>query len=167
MFSLAKQLAYYQQQQKNIVSKVCNYVGIPLLVFSILLFFGWIHIRVPNLFDLSIAWLVTIALIGYSLLLDLVLGATLAVFLILINLLANYFSQPVPTTQAFEIFIVCFLLGLVLSLVSMMISGKLPNPKRALTQLLIAPLAIVADGYFCLGYKQSLQDKIANIEAEE
>ena len=158
--SFASDLKAYHQFHTKLITKITHFIGIPLILFSTLLFFGWIHIRVPNIFDLPMAWLLSLIIGVYYLFLDFILGATMAIVLVLLNLISGYFSQPVPTMLGLKIFLITFILGWILQFIGHLFESKKPAFLSSIKALLIAPIYLVAEVYFHFGMKKELQEKM-------
>lgn len=164
MSRVAKYLAAYQSFHTKCITQITHFIGVPLIIFALLILFGWVHVRVPNLFDMPLAWLLTLIVLIYYFFLDITLAAAMTVFLVLLNLLAAYFSQPVPTWHAGKIFIITFVLGWALQFIGHIFESKKPAFLSNLKHLIIAPLFLMAELFFCCGWKKDLQIKMAEAQ---
>lgn len=160
MRTLAELLSSYQSYHTKFVTRVTHYFGIPLVVFSLLIFLGWIHIKVPNVFDLPLSWIITIAVLIYYAFLDITFAGVLAIAFLILNLIASYFSLPAPTWLGFKVFAITFILGWALQFLGHLLEGNKPAFLTNTIQLLVAPLFITAEAFFALGYKHDLQVKM-------
>lgn len=160
--SLARNLAFYGKYHTKLITQITHYIGIPLIAFSLMILFSWVHIKVPNAFDTTLAWLLTALAIIYYLFLDFIMGATLGIVLIILNLIASYLTKNVPSWHSFKIFIVAFIIGIIFLLVGHLFESKRPAFMSNLKYILMGPMFLVAEIFFCLGYKKDLQQKIAN-----
>jgi uncharacterized membrane protein YGL010W len=167
MKSLAEQLSLYVQYHKNPVNKVSHFVGVPLLLFAAMIFLGWIHLSVPNLFEINFAWLAVLALLIYYFTLDFWLAAGLTVILFLLTFISEFFSQPIMTKFGVVVFLVCLILGVIAQLVGHFYEKKKPAFLDSWQQILIAPLFLFAELMFELGYRKDLQEKITKNENKE
>jgi uncharacterized membrane protein YGL010W len=166
MQTLAELLSSYQSYHTKFATRVTHYIGIPLVVFSLLIFFGWIHIKVPNVFDLPLSWLITIAVLIYYAFLDITFAGTLAIVFLILNLIASYFSLPAPTWLGVKVFFITFIVGWAFQFVGHLLEGNKPAFLTNAIQLLVAPLFLTAEAFFALGYKQDLQIKVMNEEKQ-
>lgn len=147
-------LQSYFQVHKHPLNKTLHCVGTPCVLFSTILFFSWIHITMPGVFDLHTSWLVAIALSVYYFRLDSQLGFVFALVMVPIVIFANLFSF---VWVSFFLFCILFAIGFILKLVGHVIEGQQPafisNPKL----LLMAPLFVMLEVAFKRGYRQDLQ----------
>lgn len=157
---LSEQLKMYASFHTQRATKITHYVGVPLIIFSLMILFGWIHLRVPTIFDLSFAWILSAALLIYYFFLDIALAAAATVFFVFFNIVASFISQPAVSWLGFKIFLVTFILGLLLQALGHLFEKQRPALTRNLSQALIAPLFLVAELLFTLGFKKNLQEKM-------
>lgn len=160
MRNLAEQLSLYQPYITQKSSKIAYYIAIPCILFAALIFFGWIHIAVPRIFSINLAWLLLVGLIIYYLLLDLLLGAGVAVIMILMTILAELISQPAINLAGFITFLVVLLIAAIALYVDYTENKKKPIFLDNLHLALIAPLFLFAELMFALGYRKDLQEDI-------
>lgn len=163
---LIKQLSIYESYHKNFINRILHYIGIILLSFSALILLSWIHIRVPNLLDTSLAWIVTVLVLIYYFFLDIIFAATLTVAFLIMNIIAAYFAFAGPSWVSFEIFIGTAIVGLLVIFIGNFIEHKEPLFIKNYLQFLIGPIYLTAQIYFCLGYRKDLQQKLLIKEAE-
>jgi uncharacterized membrane protein YGL010W len=156
---LLKHLSSYEKYHQNFVNRILHYIGVPLVYFGLLIFFNWIHIRVPNFFDTSLAWLLIVLLLIYYFFLDIIFGATLTVVFLILNLIAAYFAFPGPSWVSFQILLVTLIIGLILIGIGHVLEKKHPAFNHNLMHIIIAPVYITAMVFFCLGYRKELQQK--------
>lgn len=160
MKSLAQQLNIYQQYHTQKKTKITHFVGVPCIVFALMIFFGWIHIAVPNLFEINLAWPLVIALLVYYFYLDILLAAGLTIILILMTLLSEFISQPVITWSGFVIFLFFLIIGVAAQWLGHYYEKKKPALMDNLSQALIAPMFLFAELMFALGYRLDLKEGI-------
>ncbi len=162
LISLMRNYRRYHQKKWTIFS---HFIGIPLVTFSLFIFFGWIKINVPGFFSLSVAWLGVIIFAIYYLLLDLMIGAAATIMLIVLCAIASIFTTMGPTTLSLKIFIITFILGWIFQLIGHAIEGKKPALlDNFVESVFIAPFFIAAEVFFMLGYKKDLESAIKEEE---
>jgi uncharacterized membrane protein YGL010W len=130
-------LEHYSKSHRHAINKILHFIGVPFVVFATLLFFSWIHLSMPGLFDLHTSWLFSIVMILYYFQLDkqlaLLLGAILLPFIFLANLISGYWLS-------FPIFCIFFAVGWILQLVGHFLEGEQPAVIGKPYVLLILPL---------------------------
>lgn len=160
MRALAKNLAIYKNFHTKLITEITHYIGIPLVIFALMIIFSWVHVKVPNAFDTTLAWLLTALVIIYYLFLDLIIGATLSLILIILNFIAGYITHNEPSWHSFEIFIVIFVVGLIFLALGHLFESKRPALMSNLKYALIGPIYLTAEVFFCLGFKKNLQQEM-------
>jgi uncharacterized membrane protein YGL010W len=147
-------LEYYSESHQHPISKRLHYIGVPCLLFSILIFFSWVHITIPGIFDMHTSWLFGITLILYYLRLDMQLALLLGAILLPCTFLANLISTAWLSLPLFCIF---FAVGWILQLIGHFLEGKQPVLLNNFRVLLTLPLITLADILNQCGFRQDLQ----------
>lgn len=157
----ARIYAHYHQKNETFYTHL---VGIPCILFSLMIFLGFIHLVVPGVLDTSLASIATIILWVYYLRLDWRLGLLIFPVLFLMLWISGMISDAGPTAGAVWAFIIFFVVGWGLQLIGHMIEGQRPAFMSNLWQMVIAPLYLVAELCFRLGYMKGLQAEIRQPE---
>lgn len=163
MKPLEQQMGVYQSYHSKEVTKITHFVGVPCVFFGVLIALSWIHISIPNVFNISLAWIATFALIIYYFFLDMLLALATAVGLLLLTYIAQLLTQGKITTFSFALFFIFFVGGWIMQLLGHYFEGKWPAFTKNLDQLLVAPIFMVAEGFFAVGYKKKLQHKVLDL----
>lgn len=133
---------YYGQAHKHPINKILHLIGIPCVFFSCLIFFSWIHLIMPGIFDVHTSWLMCASLLIYYAQFDrqyaLLLGAILLPFIFLANLIASYWFS-------FPIFCILFAAGWILQLIGHLIEEEQPSCLKKPKILLLMPLILLAE----------------------
>jgi uncharacterized membrane protein YGL010W len=147
------QYAAYHRDRRNIAT---HFVGVPMIVFAILLALAPVSIPAGSL-SVSLAALVSAAACAYYLKLDLALGAAMAVMLFAFCAgaaeIAGRASLGVTLAWAFGIFTA----GWAIQFVGHKFEGMKPAFFDDAKQLLIGPLFVCAELFFLLGARPRLQ----------
>jgi len=139
--------AAYHQDARN---KATHFVGVPMIVLSLLIPLGWLRFG-----PVSAGMILAAALIVYYVLLDVPLGlAMLAVFAGL--LWAGESIARLGALTAWAWFGVLFVGGWILQLVGHVYEGRRPALADNLFQIFVAPIFLCAELFFALGYKPQL-----------
>jgi uncharacterized membrane protein YGL010W len=83
MKTLLDQLSSYGSYHTKLVTKITHYIGIPMVVFSILIALAWVHLSIPPYVHINLAWLLSFFLGCYYIVLDWRLGIVMLLFLCL------------------------------------------------------------------------------------
>jgi uncharacterized membrane protein YGL010W len=160
MKTLDEQLKNYNSYHTKFTTRLTHYIGIPLIAFSVLIFMHWFSFSMDNVFSLSFAWLLTLAVLVYYFMLDWQLAGGVAIGLIILNLLALWLGGSSFNTTGFIVFLVCFIGGWALQLGGHFIEGNKPALCDSLCQVFIAPLFLVAEIFFMAGLRKDLKNKL-------
>jgi uncharacterized membrane protein YGL010W len=166
MKTLAEQMGFYQRYHTKMNNKVTHMVGIPLIVFSILIPLGWVQILIPNLLHTNLAWTILTLTVIYYLFLDLFMALGMALIFIVLTLIASIFYQGGPSLLGLYVFLGCFVTGWILQLIGHMFEKRKPAFMANLFQLIIGPIFILAEVVFILGYRRNLHQKVMDIASK-
>jgi uncharacterized membrane protein YGL010W len=167
MKTLVEQLSAYNTYHTQRITKITHYIGVPFLVFAALIFLGWVHISVPNLFNINLAWLGLVGLLIYYFMLDAILAAGVGVILILLTILAEFVSQPAIDKMGLITWIVCLVIGIAAQAYGHISEKKKPAFLDAFSLALIAPMYLFAELMFELGYRKELQTEVEKLSAQK
>lgn len=156
---------YYHYHTKKLTLWT-HFVGIPLVTFSIFILLGWVHVSVPNLFSLNLAWIGVIIFAIYYCLLDLIIGAAASILLIVLCFVAGFFTHHGVDALSLKIFAVTFILGWVFQLIGHAIEGKKPALlDNFFESVFIAPFFITAEVLFMFGVRKNVQRMMENSDS--
>jgi len=156
--SLEDQMSVYAAYHQDARNKATHFVGVPVIVFSLMIPLGWLRAEVAGV-PLSAALAVTALLLLYYLALDVPLGLAMAAVLGLMLWGAAPLSQaPLGTGLAW--FAALFVGGWALQLWGHVYEGRKPALADNLLQVFVAPIFLAAEAFFALGYKPALHDEV-------
>lgn len=146
-------LDFYSNSHRHPLNKLLHYLGVPLILFATLQFFGWIHISMPGLFDIHTSWLVYGALLFYYFRLDgqmtLLFAAIALPFVFLANALSAYWLS-------FFLFSILFAAGWILQILGHIIEGQQPAFVGKPSIIFALPLLVLAEAIKEQGYGADL-----------
>jgi uncharacterized membrane protein YGL010W len=151
---LVEQMAMYAAYHRDRRNKATHFVGVPVIVLSLLVPMAWARIEVGGT-PVSLALAFTLAMLAIYLWLDRAVGfATAAAVLPLLALaewIAGLGYQIGGTVAA-----VLFVGGWILQLVGHVFEGRKPALADNLLQVFIAPIFLAAEVLFAVGLKREL-----------
>jgi uncharacterized membrane protein YGL010W len=147
------QYAAYHRDQRNIAT---HFVGIPMIVFSIVLALATVWIPVGP-FTVTLAAVFAIASLLYYLALDWPLAATMAVVLFLMCAAASEITSRLGTAPSLAWAGGIFVAGWALQFLGHKYEGMKPAFYDDAKQLLIGPLFVCAEAFFLLGARPQLR----------
>ncbi|MEJ2377374.1 MAG: DUF962 domain-containing protein [Pseudolabrys sp.] len=152
----ARQLAVYASYHRDERNRATHFVGIPAIVFSILVPLALA--RADN--GISAAMLVAVlAVIGWVAL-DRVIGIAMAVVMLAMLIVAEWIARTYGSATAWIVFAVFFVGGWIFQLVGHMWEGRRPALADNLFQAFIGPMFIMAEVLIALGLKPELKQAI-------
>ena len=151
----ARQLAIYASYHRDERNRATHFIGIPAIVFSILVPFALVHIA-----GISLAGPVALlALIGW-IALDRVIGLAMVVVMLPMLIVAEWIARTYGSATAWIVFAVFFIGGWAFQLVGHVWEGRRPALADNLFQAFIGPMFIMAEVLMALGLKQDLKAAI-------
>jgi uncharacterized membrane protein YGL010W len=150
---LLTQYAAYHRDRRNIAT---HFVGVPLIVFSIVLALGEVEV-VVNGFAITMAAVFSIASCIYYFKLDLALGVALAGVLFGMCAGASEIVARVTTGMGLGLALAIFTVGWALQFLGHKYEGMKPAFFDDVRQLLIGPLFVCAEAFFLVGAKADLR----------
>jgi uncharacterized membrane protein YGL010W len=159
------QLAIYSSYHCDHRNRATHFVGIPAIVFSLLVAFALWRFRFAG-YDLSAAWGVAVlAVIGW-IALDRTIGIAMLIAMVPMLIVAEWTVLSYSTMTAWIVFAVFFVGGWVFQLVGHVWEGRRPALMDNLFQAFIGPMFIMAEVLMALGLKQNLKPIIEEAQAK-
>lgn len=166
MQDLATQIREYRKYHTKQATQITHYVGVPLIIFASLIFLGWIHITIPSIVSTHLGWLVSIALVGYYFFYNWMLALFIAVDLIILNLIANFISQPEPSLFGLIFFLICFIGGWAAQFIGHYLEGNKPAFMDYTSAIISAPICLAAEALFRFGLLEDLKKQVESGKSE-
>jgi len=152
----ARQLAMYASYHRDERNRATHFIGIPAIVFSILVPLALAR----TAGGISAAMVVAVlAVIGWVAL-DRVIGLAMAVAMLAMLIVAEWIARTYGSTTAWIVFAVFFVGGWIFQLVGHMWEGRRPALADNLFQAFIGPMFIMAEVLIALGLKPELKAAI-------
>ena len=155
MKTLDQQMAIYAAYHRNRWNKLTHFIGVPAIIFSILIPMSWVSIGG----DLTLAHVFVGAVLAYYFLLDvpLALATTAATGALLY---AAKLAAATGMVSGWIWFGIFFIGGWILQLVGHVFEGRKPALADNLFQIFVAPIFLVAEVFFALGLKRDVLEKV-------
>jgi uncharacterized membrane protein YGL010W len=147
------QYAAYHRDRRNIAT---HFVGVPMIVFSIVLALATASIPLGSV-SLTLAALLSIVACVYYLRLDITLGITMAVVLFVMCAGASEIAARTSTLGSLGWAIAIFAVGWAIQFLGHKFEGMKPAFFDDAKQLLIGPVFVAAEVFFLLGAKPQLR----------
>ncbi len=157
---LIQQLDIYGSVHTKLVTKITHFVGVPLVIFSLLIALAWFKFSFPPLFSTNFAWL-SIVFIGiFYLYIDWRLGLVLLLSLVLMAWVASILAKPDFSVSSFILFAALFIAGWAVQFIGHCFEGNKPAFLSNMAQFFIAPLFLVAEAAVMMGWRKDLHEVI-------
>jgi uncharacterized membrane protein YGL010W len=147
------QYAAYHRDRRNIAT---HFIGVPMIVFAIILALATASITVSGI-ALTMAAILSVATCLYYLRLDLGLGIVMAVVLFAMCAAASEMTARLGTGASLAWAAGIFVVGWAIQFVGHKYEGVKPAFFDDAKQLLIGPLFVCAEGCFLLGARAPLR----------
>jgi uncharacterized membrane protein YGL010W len=160
MKSLEEQMAFYAAYHQDPRNKATHFAGVPIIMLAILVPLAWIRMDLFG-FQVTAAMMLAAAVLAYYFVLDAALAAAmLAVLAVLIWLAELIAARPAP--QAWAWFGALFVGGWLLQLLGHAFEGRRPALVDNVLQIFVAPIFLMAEVFFALGYKPELRKRLSS-----
>jgi uncharacterized membrane protein YGL010W len=153
--ALEEQMAIYAAYHRNRWNKLSHFVGVPAIVFAILIPMSW----VPIGDRITLAHIFVAAVLAYYFLLDVPLALATAVAVAAL-LFAAKAAAATGTASGWIWFGIFFVGGWIFQLIGHVFEGRKPALTDNLFQIFIAPIFLVAELCFALGMKRDMLRKV-------
>jgi uncharacterized membrane protein YGL010W len=157
--SLRENLTQYAACHRDRRNIATHFVGVPMIVFSIVLALNEYHFSLGSL-QPTLALVVIAAAILYYVSLDVVLGLTLSAILLLMCAGASEITARTTTPVALGCALAIFVVGWALQYWGHYFEGMKPAFYDDVKQLLIGPVFVLAEAFFLFGAKPELRRHI-------
>ena len=158
MKTLAQQMAVYNAYHQNGKNKATHFVGVPLIIFSLMIPMAWPSLSVGGT-TITVAMLFVAVVSVYYLILDLPMGL-LTVVAILPLLWAGHQVAAMGAATGWTIFGLAFVGGWILQLVGHMFEGRKPALVDNFFQIFVAPVFLVSEVVFAVGARMELKREV-------
>lgn len=158
MKTLEDQMSFYAAYHQDARNKATHFVGVPVIVFSLMIALGWLRADVGGV-AVSAALVVTSILVLYYLVLDVPLGLAMGAVFALMLWGAEPLSQA-ALGVSLAWFLILFVGGWALQLWGHVFEGRKPALADNLFQIFVAPIFLAAEAFFALGYKPHLHEAV-------
>ncbi len=157
----ARQLAVYASYHRNPRNRATHFVGIPAIVFSLL-----VPLALARIDAAGISWATLVAAIAVAgwIALDATIGVAMIVIMLPFLVIAEWIARTYGATTAWVVFAVFFVGGWVLQLVGHVWEGRRPALVDNLFQAFVGPMFIMAEVLFALGLKGELKVVVENAQ---
>jgi uncharacterized membrane protein YGL010W len=153
----ARQLATYSSYHRDARNRATHFIGIPAIVFSILVPLALVHVG-----GVSLALIVgVLAIIGWTAL-DRVIGLAMLIVMLPMWLVAEWIARDFGSTMAWTAFAIFFVGGWAFQLVGHVWEGRRPALADNLFQAFVGPMFIMAEVLIAFGLKPDLKRLIEN-----
>lgn len=164
MQTLEQQMSFYLRYHRNPWNKLTHFVGVPVIVFALFIPFGWLRIPVGG-FDITGAQIFAAVVLVYYYRLDVPLALAMTAFIGLLLYGADMISV-LPWKIGGLWFLATFVGGWILQLVGHVFEGKKPALVDNFFQVFIAPIFLMAELFFALGYKKEILKRTEELAGE-
>lgn len=157
---LEEQLDMYGSRHTKLVTKLTHLVGVPLVIFSILIGLSWFKFSFPPLFSTNFAWILVVVVSAFYIYLDWRIGIVLLILFLLLSWLATSMVSSGFNIPDFLMFVGLFIAGWAVQIVGHYFESKKSTFFSGLIQIVIAPIFLVAEIAVMIGWRKDLHDVV-------
>jgi uncharacterized membrane protein YGL010W len=158
--TLEEQMAVYSAYHRDPRNKATHFVGVPLIMLAILIPLSWVRFDMAGL-GITVAMLVAAAVLAYYFVLDLALAAAMLAVLAVLIWLAELIAAG-GAARGWAWFSILFVGGWTLQFVGHVFEGRRPAFFDNVLQVFVAPIFLMAEVFFALGYKPEVRKRLSS-----
>ncbi|MFL5104800.1 MAG: DUF962 domain-containing protein [Xanthobacteraceae bacterium] len=160
-----RELATYASYHRDARNRATHFVGIPAIVFSLLVPLGLWRFHLFGL-DASAAWVVAALALAGWIALDAVIGLAMVAVIVPMLIVAEWIAKSTGATTAWIVFALLFVGGWIFQIVGHVWEGRRPALVDNLFQGFIGPMFLMAEVLMALGLKQELKAVVEHRSTE-
>ncbi len=157
----------YVRNQPNTTTRYTHIIGISLITLALMILLGFVHIVIPRVISINVAYIGTLVLLVYYFRLQWLLALALTPLFVLMLWIAHFFSAEGPSTFSLWSFFIILLFGVLLELIGHYLENNLSRLTKNLDEIIFAPLFLMAELFYQFGRLQDLHDEIYGKESPE
>ncbi len=167
MKSLAAQMSVYAAYHRNPTNRAIHYLFVPAIVWTLMLALDHLDMGTVAGVPLTAAMLVTGALLVWYLLLDFLLGLAATAFFTLLLVAAITVNEALGLANSLWLAGGLFVASWIFQFIGHGVWEKRrPALMDNLFQVLVAPMFLVAETAFALGFKKEIQAEVQALMVE-
>src|SRR5688500_18148795 len=158
MKTIEDQMSFYAAYHQDARNKATHFIGVPAIMLSLFIPLAWIGFDAGGL-TITAAMVFAAVVLMYYFFLD----VPLALAMLVITAALVWIGEQIAAlgiTQGWIWFGVLFVGGWILQLVGHGFEGRKPALADNLFQIFVAPIFLVAEVFFALGYKPHLHQRV-------
>ena len=160
MKNLTQVLTDYQEYHTKKITQTTHLIGVPLIIFGILIFFSWFSFNLNPIISVPLMWFLIVIASAYYVRLDIGLGLMLAVIFVIMGLLIFVIDQYKYTNISGVLFLITFFGGWVIQFIGHIFESRKPAFLDNILQVFAAPIFVLAETLVRLGRRPDLEQII-------
>lgn len=152
-------MAVYAAYHGHPVNRLTHFFGVPLIMFALFIPLSWVGLSASGI-TITLAMLLALFVLTYYFLLDTSLAIAMTFFTGLLLAIAHWVAFSQPLSFGLTVFAACFVGGWILQLVGHVFEGRRPALVDNLWQIFVAPVFLMAEVFFALGFKQDVRERV-------
>jgi uncharacterized membrane protein YGL010W len=157
MLTLKQQMQSYGAYHRDPRNKLTHFFGVPLVTFSLFLFFGWFRFVHPEVLPITAATLFYLAVCVYYFRLDWAIALIQLPFTLTLLIAADWVARQSLALSS-SVFLATFGLGWIIQLVGHAIEGRRPALADNILQIFNAPLFLAVEALALAGFRKDLTE---------
>jgi uncharacterized membrane protein YGL010W len=159
--TLEQQMAVYAAYHRNPWNRLTHFIGVPVIIFSILIPMAWLRLPLGAI-EITGAAVFVAAVLVYYYLLDIPLAIAMTALIVPVTYFAEWAAR-MPWQTGLVVFLATFVGGWALQLVGHVFEGRRPALADNLFQIFVAPIFLVAETAFALGLRRDTREEVEQL----
>ena len=162
MKTLEQQMAVYAAYHRHPINRLTHFVGVPTIMFAILIPMGWLRMPVFGI-EISLAVVFVAAVLIYYVLLDATLAGLMSLFMLAMLTITEWLAINLPLGDGLKVAGLAFVGGWVFQIIGHVFEGRRPALVDNGWQIFVAPIFLLAETLFALGYRRDSHDRVQEL----
>ncbi len=162
MHTLEQQMATYAAYHRHPLNRLTHFFGVPAIIFAILIPMGWVRLPLMGV-EISLAMVFVGAVLVYYMILDVGLAAAMLLCMSAVVAATEWLAVNLSVRGGLTIAGCAFVGGWALQLIGHAIEGRRPALVDNGWQIFVAPIFLMAEVWFALGYRQETQERVRRL----
>lgn len=155
-------MASYGAYHQHPWNRLTHFVGVPAIIFAILIPMGWLRLPLVS-GDISLAVVFVAVVLIYYFLLDIKLALAMLLVMTIMLIITESIAVNIPLRQGTIIAIAAFVGGWIFQIIGHIFEGRRPALADNFWQIFVAPIFLVAELCFALGYRHDVKTKVEDL----
>ncbi|MDH3639784.1 MAG: DUF962 domain-containing protein [Gammaproteobacteria bacterium] len=162
MKTLEQQMAVYAAYHRHPLNRLTHFLGVPAIIVAILIPMGWLRIPVFGV-EVSLAVVFVATVLVYYTLLDARLAGLMVLFMLAMLAVTEWVAVNLAVRDGLQVAAIAFIGGWIFQIIGHVFEGRRPALVDNGWQIFVAPIFLLAEALFALGYRRDTEDRVQEL----